>query len=824
MLSVASRYRGGFRLGRTGSNGHRTSIQTLLADMLRSLLVLAPFCVGLLAAFGAKGAETTADLLSPSQRTWLAVHPRIVLGAGEDWAPWVIKDSKGEVKGLAADHLDLINRKLGTDIRLEVGPWHEMVAKAESGAIDGLTLTAPLAERRDRFEFSEPFFTDYDFFFLRTEDLERKQPAGLDDLRGKRVGYLKGTLRISRVLAERPGISVVTVDSYAELARQLLRGDIDVAVASYSFEYWRASNGVQGFSPTRIVRETDARMVMTIRKDHAELAGILNAGLAALKREELEPLYQRWFGAEYLRRSASFAGVFTAEERAWLAQNPVVRVAIDPQWAPVEFVDGNGAPRGMSLAYLDRISVILGTRFEVVPGPSWADAMRRLDEREIDLLPAITENAERREHMRFTVPYLTFPAAIFSAADVAYLGNPESLRGKTVAVVQGEAVEPWLRNEWPDLSLLPVADTREALRTVADGAAFAFIGNLVTTSYYIGQSGLTQIKVAGETPFVYRLGMAVREDWPMLPGILQKAIDAIPAAERDSIYRDWISIRYQHSIDYSLLWKALAAASLALLLVFGERTYRLHQANARLKHLAKDLSLVEERERRRLAGELHDSPMQKLALAQMQFSAMGQEAELASAERKETGERLGTGLELMREAIDELRSLQFELSPPMLYQEGLAPTLGWLASRATERTGVAFSFRDAASATKLPQELAIFLFQCARELVYNAAKHASASTGTIELGVDDTNVLLTVTDDGRGFADSTRKLRSGGGFGLFSIRERLGLVGGDLSIRSDATGTRACIRVPFQEYDAHGHRPMDAGSEPNQQQRRAEMP
>ena len=727
----------------------------------------------------------------------------------------MIKDSKGQISGLAVDHLNLINRKLGTDMRMEVGPWPGMVAKAESGAIDGLVLTAPLAERRDRFEFTEPYFTDHDFFFLRTEDLGRKQPIGLNDLRGRRVGYAKGTLRIGRVLAERPGITAVIADSYDDLAQQLLRGDIDVAIASYSLEYWRASNGVQGFSPTRIVRETDARLVMTIRKDRAELAGILNAGLAALQKDELEPLYLRWFGADHLLRTASFAATFTADERAWLAQHPVVRVAIDPQWAPVEYVDGNGVPRGMSLAYLDRISATLGTRFEVVPGPTWVDAMRWLGEREIDLLPAIAENAERADRMRFTKPYLSFPAAIFSAADVAYLGNPEALRGKNVAVVQGEAVEPWLRKEWPDLALLPVQDTRDALRAVADGTAFAFIGNLVTTSYYIGLSGLTQIKVAGETPFVYRLGMAVREDWPLLPSILQKGIDAIPAAERDAIYRDWISLRYQHGIDYSLLWKAMAAAALALLLVFGERTYRLRRANARLKHLAKDLSLVEERERRRLAGELHDSPMQKLALAQMQFSALGK------GSVSESAERLGTGLGLMREAIDELRSLQFELSPPMLYREGLAPTLRWLAERATERSEVAFSFRDGASPAELPQELAIFLFQCARELVYNVAKHASARTGMIELDGDDGHVVLTVTDDGKGFADTARKQRGGVGFGLFSIRERLALVGGDLSIRSEATGTRACVRVPLREGVVHQHPTEDADGESKQRERGA---
>jgi signal transduction histidine kinase len=752
------------------------------------------YCVGLSAAFAADAAESRPDPLNPSQRAWLAAHPRIVLGAADDWAPWVTMDANGVVKGLAVDHMDLINRKLGTDIRIEAGRWPEIVARAESGAIDGLTLTAPLPERRDRFEFTEPFFTDHDFFFLRTEDLERKQPVKLDDLNGKRVGYAKGTLRIGRVLAERPGITVVAADSYDELARQLLSGAIDAAIASYSLEYWRASRGVQGFSPTRIVRETDARLVMSIRKDRAELVGIINAGLAALTKEDLEPLYRRWFGADHLRRIASFAAVFTPEERDWLAQHPVVRVAIDPQWAPVEYFDGGGVARGMSRAYLDRISAVLGIRFEVVPGSSWAEAMRRLGERDVDLLPAIAANAERRARLHFTEPYLSFPAAIFSAADVAYLGNLDALRGKTVAVVQGEALEPWLRSERPDLALLPVADTREGLRAVADGNAFAFVGNLVTTSYYIGQSGLTQIKIAGETPFVYRLGMAVRDDWPILAGILQKGIEAIPVAERDAIYRDWISIRYEHSIDYSLLWKGLAVAALALVLVFAERTYRLNRANARLRHLARDLSLVEERERRRLAGELHDSPMQKLALAQMQFGALGKDSASGSAERLETG------LGLMREAIDELRSLQFELSPPMLYREGLAPALRWLASHATERADVDFTFRGTPGAARLPQDLAVFLYQCARELVYNAAKHASAKACTIELENGAEEVVLTVTDDGTGFADAPRERGRAGGFGLFSIRERLALFDGELTIGSDAAGTHARVRMPLRRF------------------------
>ncbi len=176
----------------------------------------------------------------------------------------------------------------------------------------------------------------------------------------------------------------------------------------------------------------------------------------------------------------------------------------------------------------------------------------------------------------------------------------------------------------------------------------------------------------------------------------------------------------------------------------AQRTEALNLANARLRQLAMEISLIEERERKRLASELHDSPMQKLALAQFQITAG------ARYRDQEAEERLETGLELLREALQELRSLQFELSPPCLYQEGLAPALEWLASHATRRFGVALSFTAPRSPPSLDQNLAIVLFQCARELVYNVAKHANASAGRIELDIQDRAVLLVVSDNGRG--------------------------------------------------------------------------
>ena len=244
--------------------------------------------------------------------------------------------------------------------------------------------------------------------------------------------------------------------------------------------------------------------------------------------------------------------------------------------------------------------------------------------------------------------------------------------------------------------------------------------------------------------------------------------------------------RVRTHVELGLLSRALERA-------LAERTRELSDANARLRQLALEVSLIEERERKRLAGELHDSPMQKLALAQFQIAAG------ARSRDREAEERLDTGLELLREALQELRFLQFELSPPCLYQEGLAPALGWLASHAARRFGVALSFTVSHLPPALDQDLAIVLFQCARELVYNVARHARASTGWIELKVRDGAVWLVVGDNGRGFPSdaATRQPGVGGGYGLFGVRERLALLGGDLAIESGADGSRVSVRAPL---------------------------
>ena len=185
--------------------------------------------------------------------------------------------------------------------------------------------------------------------------------------------------------------------------------------------------------------------------------------------------------------------------------------------------------------------------------------------------------------------------------------------------------------------------------------------------------------------------------------------------------------------------------------------------------------------------------MQKLALAQAQIASAAKQRDL------EAEKLLDVGLDLVREALQELRTLQFDLSPPVLYQGGLAPALEWLASDMTKRVGVNFSFVAGPSLPNVEQDLSVALFQCARELVHNVIKHAAASAGSIKLDTCGGDLEMVVSDNGKGFGASAAQQEpdhAKGGYGLFSLRERVSLLGGELSIVSSSAGTQVGVRVP----------------------------
>jgi PAS domain S-box-containing protein len=221
------------------------------------------------------------------------------------------------------------------------------------------------------------------------------------------------------------------------------------------------------------------------------------------------------------------------------------------------------------------------------------------------------------------------------------------------------------------------------------------------------------------------------------------------------------------------------------------RTYQ-----QQLQSLASELSLTEERERRRLATVLHDHIAQLLVVAKGKFEKI-QESTLYRSLTKPLEEIR----RLIEESISYTRSLVFELSPPILYDLGFEPAIEWLADHMEQHYGLVVAVEDDDQPKPLDNEGRVLLFRAVRELLFNVLKHAQASSAKVSMHRDGDRLRIIVEDNGVGFASDKLCAASGKieGFGLFSIRERLNYFGGGMEIDSIAgVATRVTLTLPLK--------------------------
>jgi PAS domain S-box-containing protein len=213
----------------------------------------------------------------------------------------------------------------------------------------------------------------------------------------------------------------------------------------------------------------------------------------------------------------------------------------------------------------------------------------------------------------------------------------------------------------------------------------------------------------------------------------------------------------------------------------------------RLRSLALELSLAEERERRRLAGHLHDEVAQLLSLAQIRLSLV--QPFVKDDNCRKAAEEMQA---LLGRALQSTRSLTFQMSHPALYDLGFAAGAEWLAEDVSKLYGIQIDIIKDDDLKPLDLRLRIVLFQCLRELLVNAAKHARVNTVSVRIGREGNKFCVVVSDNGAGFdPERLKENTTGSGFGLFSIRERLRSLGGNMEIHSEPQqGTTTILEVP----------------------------
>jgi len=273
----------------------------------------------------------------------------------------------------------------------------------------------------------------------------------------------------------------------------------------------------------------------------------------------------------------------------------------------------------------------------------------------------------------------------------------------------------------------------------------------------------------------------------------EQAVALLHHGAADYIMKDRIE-RLGSAVGQVLEKKRLRDDNQAAHAALQARTEELIRSQERLRALASDLTLTEQRERRKLAGDLHDYLAQLLVAGRMKLR------QAVACVAKEPGTTLLAELDqIFDESLRYTRTLIADLAPPSLQEFGLSHAFQWLSEHMRTH-GLTVDVQVGSDRINLPDDQAILVFQSVRELLLNIVKHADTNRAIVAVATTPTELHITVTDGGQGFDHTAVAAPEPGssGFGLFSIDERMRAMGGRFEINSTpGHGTRASMILPY---------------------------
>jgi len=223
-----------------------------------------------------------------------------------------------------------------------------------------------------------------------------------------------------------------------------------------------------------------------------------------------------------------------------------------------------------------------------------------------------------------------------------------------------------------------------------------------------------------------------------------------------------------------------------------DRTARLQQMATDRGHLLQRLVSAQEEERRRIARELHDEAGQSLTMIMMD---LGRAIDALPIQEEEAKKKLEQTRSLAAQTLTEVRKLIYDLRPEVLDQLGLIPALRSYTKNRLEVENIKTRLRFTGLNDRLPPEIEVTLFRVIQEAVTNIIRHSKASMVDVEVNGTEQSVAATIADDGQGF-DVEAALADPESWGLRGIRERISIVGGDLSKQSGpGKGTQVQFRI-----------------------------
>jgi two-component system sensor histidine kinase EvgS len=520
--------------------------------------------LGASAVAQAPGESPNPEPLTQAEADWLGEQPYIRVGidAGA-WPPIDIPGSDGTYYGMSADYLKLLEARLGVRFRVRILPDFEAVLKAaEKGEIDVVPSAARTPDRERYLAFTEPYLSNVTVMVTR-RDTPPLPPES--DMAGLTLAQERGYAATEQVRREYPRARVQPHASTLSALRAVSERQADLYIGDLlPVLYLMDRHLIANLEVRGSVRFGVSDLRFAVPKQLSLLASALQKGLNAIGEHEHAAIRARWVSVR-ATGDRPIALELSREERAWLADHPVLRVAYDQAFAPFSARDPDGTMSGLAADYLRLVSERLKVAIEAKP-VHFGSGLRAFREREHDVFAALAVTAERRRYTRFAGPYVSMPTAIVGRVDGPFIAGLAGLRGQAVALPESYFLRNRLADEFPGIRLIDCERTVECLAKVQAGEAAATFANLAVVSPLLQGQYAGRLKVAAfidDSPSELHFG--IRADWPELQRLFNKALASISAEEHDRIRQRWLTARYREGIEWREVLRYVLPVGAALL-------------------------------------------------------------------------------------------------------------------------------------------------------------------------------------------------------------------------------------------------------------------
>lgn len=509
-------------------------------------------------------ANTTSQLVfSDAEKSWIQQHSEIRVSFDSHFPPYSFLNDNGELEGFSVDVIKLIGQRTGLTFHTSSAQeWNEIYTAAKQKQTDVVATMVDMPKRHEWFNFSQPYLFKSLVIVTQNDNqaIERR-----DDIANKTVALVKGYQYISKLLTEFPSIKPLYVDTMLDALNAVSVGDADAALSFLGgAHYYRNKYLLPNLKYAAVYDANSSNESIAIRKDWPELHRILSKALNSISAAEMHQLRAKWFPTEYLENLIEIE--FTENELNWLKQKQKIRLGIDPEFAPFEFIE-DGVYKGIASDYVKLLKQRLNIDIEIVKGLSWKQVIEKAKLGEIDALAAIAITNERQQFLNYTPAYIKFHRVIVTRDDMPFISELDDISDLKIAVQQSSSHHGFI-NEQSNITPILYPSLQQSLMAVSGGEVDAFIGNVAASTYWIRQLNLTNLKIAAPiSNEVQTLHFAVRKDWPELVSILEKGLSTISSAQQKKISEKWLSVGNKPEIDYLVTWRIILITSLFLIVI-----------------------------------------------------------------------------------------------------------------------------------------------------------------------------------------------------------------------------------------------------------------